>query len=102
MSDQGSSHHSKDEIDYSDPSEAQAVPQVVLPEVPKVTGEENEDCIFKIRAKMYRFRDDQWKERGIGIVKLLRHKVNNKVRMIMRQEKTLKPVANFISKLTLH
>ena len=41
-------------------------------------------------------RDDQWKERGTGNCKLLRHKESKKIRFVMRQEKTLKPVANFI------
>jgi Ran-binding protein 1 len=66
--------------------------------VQKVTGEEKDDCIFKIRAKLYRMRDDQLKERGTGNVKLLRNKETKKIRFVMRQEKTLKPVANFISK----
>ena len=68
----------------------------MLPEVKKVTGEELEECIFKARCKLYRFRDDQWKERGTGNGKLLRNKETKKVRFVMRQEKTLKPVANFI------
>lgn len=40
----------------------------------KVTGEEQEECIFRVRAKLYRWRDDQWKERGTGNAKLLRNK----------------------------
>lgn len=51
-----------------------------------------------MRCKLYRMRDEQWKERGTGNCKLMRHKENKKVRFVMRQEKTLKPVANFISK----
>ncbi|MFN9908637.1 MAG: hypothetical protein ACK56F_21340, partial [bacterium] len=43
-----------------------------------------------------RFRDEQWKERGTGNGKLLRNKETKKIRFVMRQEKTLKPVANFI------
>ena len=70
----------------------------MMPEFEKLTGEENEDCIFKLRAKVFRWRDDEWKERGIGNLKLLRHKVNHKIRLVMRQEKTLKPVANFLCK----
>ena len=61
-------------------------------------GEENEDIIFKMRAKIYRWREDEWKERGTGIMKLLRNKQNYKIRFIMRQEKTLKVVANFFGK----
>lgn len=60
-----------------------------------MTGEEQEECIFRMRAKLYRLRDDQWKERGTGNAKLLRNKASKKIRFVMRQEKTLKPVANF-------
>ena len=67
----------------------------------KVTGEESEECIFKMRAKLYRVRDEQLKERGTGNARLMRHKETKKIRFIMRQEKTLKPVANFLcNKLT--
>ena len=62
----------------------------------KVTGEETEECIFRMRTKLYRLRDEQWKERGTGNCKLLRNKETKKIRFVMRQEKTLKPVANFI------
>jgi len=53
---------------------------------------------MKIRAKLFRWRDEQWKERGIGNAKLLRDREEKRVRFVMRQEKTLKPVANFIGK----
>ncbi|PPR80991.1 hypothetical protein GOBAR_AA39725 [Gossypium barbadense] len=48
------------------------------------------------KAKLYRFdkEGNQWKERGVGNVKLLKHKVNGKVRLVMRQSKTLKICAN--------
>ena len=54
-----------------------------------------------MRARLYRFRDEQWKERGTGNFKLMRHKESKKIRALMRQEKTLKPVANFLSKILL-
>ena len=53
---------------------------------------------MKIRVKLFRWRDEQWKERGIGNAKLMRDRSEKRVRFVMRQEKTLKPVANFISK----
>lgn len=65
------------------------------------TGEEDEECILRLRAKLYRFRDSQWKERGLGNARLMRHKESKKIRFIMRQEKTLKPVANFVCKLDI-
>ena len=53
---------------------------------------------MKIRIKLFRWRDEQWKERGIGNAKLMRDRETKKIRFVMRQEKTLKPVANFIGK----
>jgi len=51
------------------------------------------------RAKLYRFSDEEkeWKERGTGEVKLLKHKGNKKVRVLMRRDKTLKICANHLS-----
>lgn len=56
---------------------------------------------MKIRVKLFRWRDEQWKERGIGNAKLMRDREEKRIRFVMRQEKTLKPVANFIRKYTL-
>ncbi|CAE6943408.1 Nup358 [Symbiodinium sp. CCMP2592] len=58
------------------------------------TGEEEEEEVYSQRSKLYRFKDGDWKERGLGDSKLLRHKVSGKVRYMMRQEKTGKIVAN--------
>ncbi|CAJ1335820.1 unnamed protein product, partial [Effrenium voratum] len=63
-----------------------------LQEVP--TGEEDEEEIYTQRSKLYRFRDGEWKERGLGDSRLLRHRVNGRIRYMMRQEKTGKIVAN--------
>ena len=67
-----------------------------LPKAEIKTGEEDEDLIFKGRGRLYRFRDNEWKERGTGDMKLLRHKTDKRIRFILRQDKTLKIVANFI------
>ena len=67
-----------------------------LPKAEVKTGEEDEDIIYKGRGKIYRFREKEWKERGIGDMKLLRHKKEKRIRFILRQDKTLKIVANFI------
>ena len=50
------------------------------------------------KAKLYRFDKDgnQWKERGAGTVKFLKHKNTGKVRLVMRQSKTLKICANHL------
>mmetsp|Transcript_24926 Transcript_24926/g.24608 ORF Transcript_24926/g.24608 Transcript_24926/m.24608 type:complete len:185 (-) Transcript_24926:24-578(-) len=69
---------------------------VDLPEVEVVTGEENTDLIFKTRGKLYRWAEEQWKERGTGDVKLIRNKETKRVSLVMRQDNTKKVVANFI------
>jgi len=60
------------------------------------TYEEDEDILYKMRAKLFRFDNglNQWKERGTGDVKLLQHKETKKVRLVMRRDKTLKVCAN--------
>ncbi|KAK7279781.1 hypothetical protein RJT34_24838 [Clitoria ternatea] len=77
---------------------AQVAPIVKLEEVAVTTGEEDEDPILDLKSKLYRFDRDgnQWKERGAGTVKFLKHKVTNKVRLLMRQSKTLKICANHL------
>ena len=55
-----------------------------------------------MRIKLYRFREEQWKERGIGNCRIMRSKEDKRIRFVMRQEKTLKPVANFICKFSSH
>ncbi|PZC87160.1 hypothetical protein B5X24_HaOG201396 [Helicoverpa armigera] len=72
-------------------------PIVPLPaEVKVTTGEENEYTIFSARAKLFRFVDKQWKERGLGEMKLLKHKITGKVRVLMRREQVHKICANHI------
>ncbi|KJA24549.1 hypothetical protein HYPSUDRAFT_38592 [Hypholoma sublateritium FD-334 SS-4] len=62
------------------------------------THEEDEEVLFKMRAKLFRFDGDstEWKERGTGDVRLLAHKDTKKVRLVMRRDKTLKVCANHI------
>ncbi|XP_031122912.1 ran-binding protein 1 homolog a-like [Ipomoea triloba] len=77
---------------------AQVAPIVKLEEVAVTTGEEDEDAILDLKSKLYRYDKDgnQWKERGAGTVKLLKHKKTGKVRLVMRQSKTLKICANHL------
>ena len=51
------------------------------------TGEEDEEVMYKQRARLYRYVKDLsvWKERGVGDVKLLRHKDTGLLRLIMEQ-----------------
>ncbi|GAB2234154.1 hypothetical protein Drorol1_Dr00003391 [Drosera rotundifolia] len=102
-SSEAAGHRVAEEEDTNAPAEdedtgAQIAPIVKLEEVAVTTGEEDEDPILDLKAKLYRFDKDgnQWKERGAGSVKFLKHKVTGKVRLVMRQSKTLKICANHL------
>ncbi|GAM21882.1 hypothetical protein SAMD00019534_050570 [Acytostelium subglobosum LB1] len=72
-------------------------PKLNLNKVEVKTNEEDEDVVFEMRAKLFRFVTDpqpQWNERGTGQVKLLKHKENGKIRIIMRREKVFKVCLN--------
>ncbi|KNC78911.1 serine/threonine protein kinase [Sphaeroforma arctica JP610] len=69
-------------------------PVVHLEEVEVKTGEDEEDVLFEMRAKLYRYADDQWKERGVGPVKLLKHRQSGVVRFLLRRDTTFKVAAN--------
>lgn len=73
-------------------------PLVHLEKVDVKTNEENEDVVYKVRAKLFRFHADskEWKERGTGDVKFLKHKSTGKTRILMRRDKTLKVCANHL------
>lgn len=53
-----------------------------------------------MRAKLFKYDSDakEWKERGTGDVKFLKHKETQKIRLVMRRDKTLKVCANHYSK----
>ena len=94
-------------------------PVVILEKVEVKTNEELEETAFKMyepctlwyptntpitdnknrRAKLFKFDRDarEWKERGTGDVKLLKHKESKKVRLVMRRDKTHKVCANHYS-----
>ncbi|CAG8713407.1 44965_t:CDS:2, partial [Gigaspora margarita] len=71
-------------------------PIIKLDEVEVKTLEEDEEVSFRMRAKLFRFDKPlkEWKERGTGDVRFLKHKVTDKIRLVMRRDKTLKVCAN--------
>ncbi|OTF72272.1 hypothetical protein BLA29_002794, partial [Euroglyphus maynei] len=77
-----------DEHDQSGCSEDLILPKVNLPEnYEHITGEEDELEIYCMkRAKLYVFVAPEYKERGTGELKILRHKITNKLRMVMRRD----------------
>lgn len=50
------------------------------------SGEEDEDIVFEHRCKLFRFRDKEYKERGLGNIKVLKHRSTNAGRLIMRRD----------------
>ncbi|XP_049618898.1 ran-specific GTPase-activating protein isoform X1 [Syngnathus scovelli] len=91
-------HETTAEILEDTNHDPQFEPIVNLPEQEVKTLEEDEEELFKMRAKLYRFASEidppEWKERGTGDVKLLRHKDKGTIRLLMRRDRTLKLCAN--------
>ena len=67
-------------------------PLVMLDEVAVETGEEQEEALCTLRSKLYVFikedvyggetRNNYWKERGLGDVKILKHKSTGQCRIL--------------------
>ncbi|XP_077393832.1 E3 SUMO-protein ligase RanBP2 [Festucalex cinctus] len=93
-SDNDSTHVEEEEDEDDGPHFEPIVP--LLDKVDVKTGEEDEEELFCNRAKLYRFdmETKEWKERGIGNVKILKHNTTAKVRLLMRREQVLKICAN--------
>lgn len=72
-------------------------PIIALPDEIKLsTGEENEQKLFGDRAKLFRYdtTNKEWKERGVGELKILHHPINNSYRLLLRREQIHKLVLN--------
>ena len=76
-------------------------PIVKLDEVEVKTGEEDDEVLFCCRAKLFRFVNGEWKERGLGDMKILRNKNSNKSRILMRRENIHKLCANHLIPSTI-
>lgn len=92
-----------DEVDSEDDNEVSYDPcpnfRPIIPlpnEISVTTGEENEDVLFENRGKLFRFIEKEWKERGVGIVKILKNRTTNKVRLLMRRDQVHKICANHL------
>ncbi|KAG9252613.1 RanBP1 domain-containing protein [Emericellopsis atlantica] len=86
-----------DEDEAPESEDVHFEPVVKLTEKVEIkTNEESEEQLFKMRAKLFKFvkESNEWKERGTGDVRLLKHKENGKTRLVMRRDKTLKVCAN--------
>lgn len=89
------SETSEDEVPESE--DVYFAPVVALPDKVEVkTGEEDEEVAYSHRAKLFRYDTPtkQWKERGLGDIKLLKHRQTGKLRLVMRREQVLKLCLN--------
>ena len=77
--------------------------QVELEEVDVVSGEEDEEVVYSHRGKLFLYGETlldvgsgnkSWKERGIGDIRILKHRQHQRMRVLMRQEKTMKVIVN--------
>jgi len=84
-------------------STATFTPVVKLETVEIKTHEEDEEVLYKQRAKLFTYGETMldrgtgiksWKEKGVGEIKFLKHKDSNRIRVLMRQEKTMKVIVN--------
>lgn len=59
--------------------------------------------LFRRRAKLYRMNFDfdppEWKERGVGDIRILKQHIGDKHRILMRRDKTHKICCNHFSTL---
>lgn len=83
-----------EEEDASEGPDVHFEPLITLDKIDPKTNEEDEDVIFKMRAKLFRYTKNEWKERGTGDVRFLKHKDSGKIRLVMRRDKTHKICAN--------
>ncbi|KAJ1940754.1 hypothetical protein FBU59_003713 [Linderina macrospora] len=58
------------------------------------THEENETCVFSTKAKLFQFKDGDWKSRGKGHFKVNQHKIDEKCRLVMRTDITFQVMLN--------
>lgn len=65
-----------------------------MPEVKVETGEESDTPLATFRVKTYRFRNGEWKERGVGEAKFLKVHGSEKIRFVARNDKTLRVICN--------
>uniref|UniRef100_A0A146LQV5 E3 SUMO-protein ligase RanBP2 n=1 Tax=Lygus hesperus TaxID=30085 RepID=A0A146LQV5_LYGHE len=85
-------------VESDDDTESQPSFEAIASSLPiktnLVTGEENEDVLFEKRAKLFKFSDQAWKEKGVGNIKILKSKTENKYRILMRRDKVHDICAN--------
>lgn len=70
------------------------VPVLACLQIEVLTGEESEEVLFAERAKLFRFIEREWKERGIGTVKILKNVQSGTSRVLMRRDQVNRSFSN--------
>lgn len=85
----------KEEHDTRDSNSA-TQPAIKLQKQDVKSGEESEECLYQVNAKLFQLVDIKsgWKERGVGAVKINRDKESSKTRVVMRSRGILKVILN--------
>eukprot|EP00593_Proboscia_inermis_P014453 CAMPEP_0171322512 /NCGR_PEP_ID=MMETSP0816-20121228/115006_1 /TAXON_ID=420281 /ORGANISM="Proboscia inermis, Strain CCAP1064/1" /LENGTH=200 /DNA_ID=CAMNT_0011821017 /DNA_START=462 /DNA_END=1065 /DNA_ORIENTATION=- len=80
-------------------------PVVRLEEVETKSGEEDEEILHGMRCKLFVYGETlldkgtgkkSWRERGIGEIRLLKHREHQRIRVLMRQEKNYEDIVNHV------
>jgi len=96
----GKGEESDDDADGEegeDEYEPHFAPIVAMPNLVEITtGEEEEEVVYCQRAKLFRFDKPakQWKERGVGDLKILKHRTKQRFRIVLRREQVHKIACN--------
>ncbi|PJF18629.1 Ran-specific GTPase-activating protein 2 [Paramicrosporidium saccamoebae] len=86
----------KDGLEEDSPFNTEKTDADVLHNLPQATGEEGEAMKFSGRAKLYEFDavNKEWKDRGLGILKINEDFETGAGRMLMRAEGVLRVLLN--------
>ncbi|EFQ97305.1 hypothetical protein MGYG_00346 [Nannizzia gypsea CBS 118893] len=57
-------------------------------------GEENEDAVFECRSRAYQLTEGKWEVKGVGVLRILKHRTNKKSRIILRADPSGSVVLN--------
>ncbi|TIB80440.1 ARM repeat-containing protein [Wallemia mellicola] len=58
-------------------------------------GEEDEDDLYEVKARLYKFEENAWKPSGTGPFKIKQNRENNVKRILHRDASTTRPILNF-------
>ena len=85
--------------DFLDQIESEKV--FIIPQPITKSGDDQFEILYTGECKAYRFYENEWKERGFGEFRILKHKIDKYILFVLRQAKTFFIRINFIIKKDL-